>query len=571
MQARQAVLQPFEELVAPQAETAKQLGAYYTSSHVADFLASWAIRHPTDRVLDPCFGGGVFLRAASRRFVELNGNPTSQILGVEIDADTFNRIGKPMIKGRHLQNLRNADFFSVDPGALGEIDAIIGNPPFIRYQRFGGDQRKKALARSAIQGVNLPALSSSWAPFLVHCIALLRSSGRLAMVVPGEVGHAKYALPLLEHIRKSFESVTFLTFRTRLFPELSEDTLLLLADGKGNKHREMLHRDFESPTLLNRALSKGGQSLARARRLDSTAVASGKQRLIEQQIPARARALYRELKSSARVCALSEIADVGIGYVTGSNSFFHLSKDDVDRLEVPSDCLKPVVKRGRAFTGLRFSSEDWREGFKRHDSAFLLHLSADKVLPKQLLPYLESGKLAGIASGYKCRNRSPWYCVPHVYQPDAFLTYMSGVTPRLVANDANVFAPNNLHVVRIRPESKISADSLAAFWQSSLTRLSVEIEGHPLGGGMLKLEPTEAGAVLLPCIRQFDSSRLFDLTEELDNLLRSGNAADAQVRADQVVLQEFLGLGKNDCRLLWNAAGTLRARRGYKESPYGAA
>jgi hypothetical protein len=29
-------------------------------------------------------------------------------------------------------------------------------------------------------------------------------------------------------------------------------------------------------------------------------------------------------------------------------------------------------------------------------------------------------------------------------------------------------------------------------------QLSCEIEGHPLGGGMLKLEPREAGQILIP-------------------------------------------------------------------------
>ncbi len=35
-------------------------------------------------------------------------------------------------------------------------------------------------------------------------------------------------------------------------------------------------------------------------------------------------------------------------------------------------------------------------------------------------------------------------------------------------------------------------------WETSFVRLSCEIEGHPLGGGMLKLEPREAARVVLP-------------------------------------------------------------------------
>jgi hypothetical protein len=35
-------------------------------------------------------------------------------------------------------------------------------------------------------------------------------------------------------------------------------------------------------------------------------------------------------------------------------------------------------------------------------------------------------------------------------------------------------------------------------WGSVFVQLSCEIEGHPLGGGMLKLEPREAGQIVLP-------------------------------------------------------------------------
>jgi hypothetical protein len=37
-------------------------------------------------------------------------------------------------------------------------------------------------------------------------------------------------------------------------------------------------------------------------------------------------------------------------------------------------------------------------------------------------------------------------------------------------------------------------------WDSTFTKLSCEIEGHPLGGGMLKLEPREATQIALPSL-----------------------------------------------------------------------
>jgi hypothetical protein len=203
---------------------------------------------------------------------------------------------------------------------------------------------------------------------------------------------------------------------------------------------------------------------------------------------------------------------------------------------------------------------DWIGACEGGDAGYLLYVEPEQGLPKSVLAYLEHGEKHGVPRAYKCRSRSPWFRVPHVYLPDAFLTYMSGLTPRLVANEAEAVAPNTLHVVRLRPEGSLTADGLAASWQTSLTELSTEIEGHAMGGGMLKLEPTEAQNVVLVCHASVNG-KLTELAEELDSLIRRGEAARAHFRADSMILREFLGLTERDCRLLQCAADHLRNRR----------
>jgi hypothetical protein len=43
-----------------------------------------------------------------------------------------------------------------------------------------------------------------------------------------------------------------------------------------------------------------------------------------------------------------------------------------------------------------------------------------------------------------------------------------------------------------------SIQKLQRAWVHPLVDLSCELEGHPLGGGMLKLEPREAASIRLP-------------------------------------------------------------------------
>jgi hypothetical protein len=125
----------------------------------------------------------------------------------------------------------------------------------------------------------------------------------------------------------------------------------------------------------------------------------------------------------------------------------------------------------------------------------LLRLRSGEMLPQNIRRYLDSPQGRRARTGYKCRNRDPWYVVPDVRTPDAFLSYMSGETPSLVENRAGCACSNAVHAVTLR--NSWSVARLQSAWRHSLTRLSCELEGHPLGGGMLKLEPREAGRVAL--------------------------------------------------------------------------
>ena len=542
------------------ASDVKARGAFYTEATIADFLVRWALRTASDMVIDPSFGGGVFLRAACQRLTTLGGKPAEQVFGVELHQGTHAEVTSVLLRefAVNPHNLIHSDFFELEAAPVRSFDAVVGNPPFVRYQRFNGMSRRRAMERAAEQGVRLSELSSSWAPFLIHSIALLKPGGRLAMVIPFEMFHAAYAVPVIEHLERSFATVTFLTFREKLFPDLSEDTILLLAEGKGRPHAEFVWHDVPQPQQLAELLRGEHTSLPGAQ-LDATAVASGKTKLIEYFIPRRAREIYRELCASSKTKRLGLLADVGVGYVTGANDYFHLDRDAVQRWKIPAAALRPAVRKSRVFAGLRFTHDDWQAALESGDAAYLLHISAQDNRTPAIQRYIEHGVQLGVPNAYKCRTRPTWYTVPHVYMPDLLLSYMSGLKPHLVTNDAGVVAPNNMHVVRMHPLATVRGEALAVAWQTSLTRLSVEIEGHALGGGMLKLEPTEAERVIVPLLGMSQSSAA--LAQDLDIMLRNGHDHSAQELADTLILRQGLGLSEQECRLLAAAADLLRERR----------
>ena len=192
----------------------KTLGAYFTPEAVAAALVRWAVRDPADWLLDPSSGDG--------RFVVLHANS----VGVERDPVS---VAEAAGRAPHA-TIVEADFFTWASDDSRQFDCAAGNPPFIRYQRFTGATRRAALDYCRRLGVTFSGLSSSWAPFIVAAASKLRPGGRLAFVVPAEIGHAPYAVPLLDYLVGNFGTVHVVAIREKVFPRLSEDCWLLFAD-----------------------------------------------------------------------------------------------------------------------------------------------------------------------------------------------------------------------------------------------------------------------------------------------------------------------------------------------------
>ena len=379
------------------------------------------------------------------------------------------------------------------------------------------------------------------------------------MVVPYELTHATYARPILRFLSRTFGRTILLTFQERVFPDLSEDTLLLLAEDRGGSDGVLAWRDIPSArdlVALGSALADGnGKGL---QRLDPVAICGGTERLIRYVLPPSVRELYDCLTRRKQVARLGDVADVGIGYVSGANEFFHLSPAAAAEWGIARRHLRPAVRRGRVLRGLQFSKGDWRAALPSGGTGYLLHVGREVTPDSRLAQYLSEGERQGVPEAYKCRVRSPWYRVPHVRVPDAFLTYMNGRNPRLVANQAKAVAPNNLHMVTLHPMSGLKGTDLAALWCNSLTRLSAEIEGHALGGGMLKLEPSEARNVCLPVPQGLD---LCCLAKEMDKLCRQGKVSEATHLGDREILTRGLDLSKRQVASLAEGAEVLLQRR----------
>ncbi len=453
-------------------ELRKRAGAYYTPEATVASLVRWAARRKSDRLLDPACGDG--------RFLAMHRNS----VGVEQDSGA----ARAATARAPWALVHEGDFFRWAAQTAERFDCAAGNPPFIRYQRFTGAVREGALNLCASLGAHFSGLTSSWAPFLVVASSLLRPGGRLAFVVPAEIGHAPYAAPLIEHLAGHFATVRITAVREKLFPELSEDCWLLYCSGYTDRSQaiEVVTVDRyvprpEPPTDGELVTLEDWRSWNR--------------RFRPVLMPKPARDLYRHVADSADTVRLGRVAKVGIGYVTGANDFFHMRPSQAAEHGIPDEFLWPSVRTGRQLSISRVTNATVRRWIQSDDAVLLLRIARGTSLPASVQRYLDGPDGVQARTAYKCRTRQPWYVVPDVTVPTAFLSYMSGGDVSLVANGAGCVCTNSVHAVHLNGVMGLRA--VLDRWHDPFTALSCEVEGHPLGGGMLKLEPGEAVRLVL--------------------------------------------------------------------------
>lgn len=461
-------------LSATRAKTRKEAGAYYTPDPVVGSLVKWAVHSDSDRMLDPSCGNGRFIRAHRN--------------SVGIEQDPLAAAGAMAVAPWAL--VHEGDFFTWANVTEERFDCAAGNPPFIRYQTFKGEVRERALKLCAKLGAKFSGLASSWAPFLVATASLLRPGGRMAFVVPAEIGHAPYASPLLEYLVEHFAVVHVVAVRDKLFPDLSEDCWLLYADGFTGSTSELRFTVTESLRPTTNPPGQFERVSVREWR------ASWKRRLRPYLMPKAARELYRLVADDPGSHRFGNLASIGIGYVSGANDFFHLRPSSVVQYNIPVQLLHPTVRNGRALPQKNLTKKVVSKWVRDDEPIYLLRLPKSLDIPKSVKRYLDTEAGHEAREAYKCRVRTPWYSVPDVQIPDFFLTYMSGRAAGLVRNSAGCTCTNSVHSVRLRDRRVLS--QLYDLWDTPFVQLSCEIEGHPLGGGMLKLEPREATEIVLP-------------------------------------------------------------------------
>jgi adenine-specific DNA-methyltransferase len=519
----------------------KLRGGYYTPLDLAAFIAKWVKEIHPKRILEPSCGDGVFFDA----FSKIKGFQKTSIVGFELNPDeaakAYSRTQEIGLKNAEI---RSEDFLqwaidNLDNGK-SRFDAIVGNPPFVRYQYLPPEFQLRA--EQIFKELKLPFTkhTNAWVPFILASMALLQPGGRLAMVVPAEIIHVTHAQSLRTYLGLECSRLVIIDPEELWFEGTLQGAVILLAEKKLKKsqHTQGLGmypvkgRDFLklSPSeIFNAPQAINGKTV------------EGK--WTRALLDLETRSLFDEISEHEEVHKFDDIAKVDVGIVTGANKFF-LVDDETVKNQKLSKWAHPMFGRSGHCPGVIYDDDQHAANAQNgNPTNFIWFKETDHKIDQAAKAYIEMGEEQNLNKRYKCRVRSPWYTVPSVYATEIGMLKRSHNTPRLILNKIGAYTTDTAY--RIRSDS-VSAEKLVGCFINPLTSLSAELEGRHYGGGVLELVPSEIERLLVP----LPESLAPDL-RKLDQAVR-GDTSTHQVLADQgKVILGALGLSskKQDCIL----------------------
>jgi adenine-specific DNA-methyltransferase len=446
-----------------------RLGQFFTPPAIAEFMAQAVRDVEPETVLDPGVGGGVLLRAVGegpRRF-GLDVDP----LAVDVATSSLGTDAE----------LAVGDFLNPAawPLSVESFDAIIANPPYVRHHNLSAEHKALAQRYGARLRLKVSSLSGSYVYFFLESLLRLNEGGRLVFITPTEFLDVRYGgavkAALLDACK--IDEVLVLEMDELAF----EGVLTTSAITVATKIRKPSRRFSLTEAKLNGGVERG-------RTVELSAERAPAYLPWTPFLPSRAERILPLVEG--RTARLGDYARVRRGIASGNNSFFCLTRAEVDEWGIESEYLAPAVVGARDLPGAGVLDESFRaERIEAGARAFLLfcHEPKEALAGKNVLRYIEHGERLGLPERFNCRTRSPWYGVEPVPPADFFVTYMARQRARFVRNGVGARCMTSLLNVWAKPG--VSPEALWPILGDPVNAQLLREFGRTYGGGLGKIEP----------------------------------------------------------------------------------
>lgn len=438
------------------------LGQVFTRSPVAGYMASLFSIDKESRILDPCFGEGVFLSV-------LKNHGWNNIYGYEIDSILYENCKSKYKK----YALKNEDFLLSKHDV--QYDGIIMNPPYVRHEKINELSQlgvdKDTLSANSIFSC-LPTTANLYMYFIMKAISVLKENGELIVIFPGSWMLAKNGDRFGEALYKSCVVDRQIYISGNVFEKNALVDVIILKLRKTQKKQKPIIPEY-------------------LKLVDDTFI----------PIIGESKYLCFNFTKSFK-----DIGNIRRGLTTGCNSMF----------------INPTIDCDEKYTKHIISSPKQVKGYSTESAECdkLLMVSNKNVKDVSICSYLDYWKEKILNEGKpeifvkKIRKGSEWYKLSLFECNGIIFSYFVRKDMKFVLNKSGNIVRDNFYIIYPTIDELICFALLNNYY----TFYQLECSGKKYGAGLLKLQRYDLESLRLPDFHAFtkeDIDILKDLAKEL--------------------------------------------------------
>lgn len=411
------------------------------------------------RVLDPCFGRGVFIQSLLEK--------TNYIVeGVEIDEKSFSLFENPLPERC---SIKNCDFFDIEE----RYDGIIMNPPYVRQEELNA-LRPLGVSKQKLQSscglMTISSKANLYMYFILRSIILLRDGGELIAIFPNSWTNTPIGKQFNEQICHHGYITEFINVEGEAFegsPMVDVCILKFVKGGIGQTiHKQM---SIISDALSIKTLEK------------------------------------KEKCQTSDLIKLCTIAKVRRGITTGFNKLFinpsiFSQNHIVDIISSPKDIYGYTTNNCKINTLLAIKSCD----ILNEEEKTYLENCANTIIkegkPQTLKSMIEKGQ--------------SWYYISIPKTAQIIFSYIVRNNLKFVLNEGNYNVRDNFYMI----SSMYNPFLLLSLLNNYHVFKQLEQCGKSYGKGVLKLQTYDITDIKIPnpsALKQEDKEKLINLSQDL--------------------------------------------------------
>lgn len=444
------------------------LGQVFTKQCLADYMVNLFSLPSKSKILDPCFGGGVFINSILKL-------TTFEPVGFEIDKELYTEYAHT----HDSLQLYCEDFLMCKN--ITKFDGIIMNPPYVRHEKID-DLKKYGITKAKLKKKalfsTLPSTANLYMYFIVKAMDMLKANGELVVIFPESWLNARSG--------KGFKKILQTNCSVLNRVHIAGDA-------------------FEKNALVDVVILK---------LIKTTSITDCSPSYMEiSNNTIRERVFQNNDYSTSFSCPFKIYATAKRGVTTGDNSVFINPILDVQS-ELKSTC--DIISSPKMIVGYSSATAQKDQ---------LLFIQKDDSLDAETLKYLKiserkilkNGKPKTIAN--KIKNKEKWYRIEPFNCTGIIFGYMIRQDMRFIMNDSGFLVRDNFYVIT----PSIDYYLFFALLNNYYTYVQLEVLGKKYGGGLLKIQKYDIDELLFPHLDDISAEHISSLSELGNQLAQTGN------------------------------------------------